>query len=146
MTHRLALILLSALLALTAPGARAGDPGRLEADAEFLLGEWANDCSAGAARIFLSDGALRQQGLLRLAAPDRGAPVVPITLLAATRDGVGLHLDAATRINGVRATARYAARVVDERRIDVKSFTICRDRRCRTTRLDVPWKKCSDGE
>lgn len=122
---------------------QAGEPGRLEEDTEFLLGQWANDCAAGTARIFLADGALRQQGLLRLGARDRSAPVVPVTLLAATRDGVGLHLDAATRVDGVRASARYAARVVDERRLEVKSFTVCRDRRCRTTQLDLPWLKCA---
>ena len=123
-------------------GAQAAQPGRLEADAEFLLGHWANDCKAGAARIFLSEGALRQQGLLRLAARDKGAPVVPITLLAATRDGVGLHLDASTRVDGLRASARYAARVIDGQHLQVKSFTLCRDQRCRTTQLDITWTKC----
>ncbi len=136
------LLCLALAYGLSVQPSAAGEPGRLEADAEFLLGEWASDCGGDSARIFLADGALRQQGLLRLGSPDRGAPTVPVTLLAATRDGVGLHLDAVTRVDGVRASARYAARVVDERQLDVKSFTLCRDRRCRTTQLNLSWVKC----
>ena len=76
MNRRPSLLLLLALVLATAvpvPPAAAGEPGRLEDDAEFLLGRWANDCAADTARIILADGALRQQGLLRLGAPDRGA-------------------------------------------------------------------------
>lgn len=124
----------------------AGEPGRLEEDAEFLLGSWASDCGIpGAARIFLSDGALRQEGLLRLVARD-GSMVSPVTLLAATRDGVGLSLESGTRINGTSASSSYLARVISERELAVKSMTICRGQQCQTTVLELTWKRCTtDG-
>jgi hypothetical protein len=138
---------LTLLLASMAAG--AGDPGRLEEDAEFLLGSWSSDCAVPGARIFLSDGALRQQGLLLIGsqaatATSSGAQrsATPVTLLAATRDGVGLALEARSRVNGVLASARYLARVIAEDELAVKSVTLCRGRRCQTNQLDVPWRRC----
>ena len=55
----------------------AGNPGRLEADADFLLGKWSSDCDRGVVDIFLKDGALRQQGLLRIAPKGGGSPITP---------------------------------------------------------------------
>jgi len=131
--------------ALCAGPALAGDAGRLEEDAEFLLGSWANDCAGKGARIFLSDGALRQQGLLRLTGGE-GKSATPVTLLAATRDGVGLSLESRTRINGVIASSRYLARVISDEQVDVKSMTLCRGDRCQTTQLNLPWKRCQAAD
>ncbi len=137
----LAAWLLAVALALTG-GARAADPGRLEEDADFLLGRWSSDCSAGLVEIFLRDGALRQQGLLRLSPKGGGQPITPVTLLAATRDGPGLVLEAASEEGGFRSSARYVASVQDEDRLVLKAMTLCREDRCRTFSLDVPWARC----
>lgn len=137
--------LMSVAASLVTCAALAGEPGRLEEDAEFLLGTWASDCSKGPARIFLSDGALRQEGLLQLAGSD-GKVRTPITLLAATRDGVGLSLESRLRQDGVLASARYLARVINDEKIAVKSLTLCRDARCQTTQVDLPWVRCSAAD
>lgn len=144
--HRLAASILTTLI--VAGPVLAGAPGRLEEDAEFLLGSWSADCKIDGARIFLSDGALRQQGLLHIggSAPTGATEAVrstPITLLAATRDGVGLALEARSRVDGTLASARYLARVVAEDELAVKSVTICRGTRCRTSRIDVSWRRCA---
>lgn len=133
-------VLAVALLAGQAAG--AGDPGRLEADADFLLGTWSSDCALGVVEIFLRDGALRQRGLLRLAPSGGGPPVTPVTLLAATRDGPGLVLEAASEDGGFRSSARYVASVLDQDRLVLKAMTLCREKRCRSVTLDVPWARC----
>lgn len=72
--------------------------------------------------------------------------VSPVTLLAATRDGVGLSLESGTRINGTSASSSYLARVISERELAVKSMTICRGQQCQTTVLELTWKRCTtDG-
>jgi hypothetical protein len=139
--HRAARLLL--LAALLASGATdAGEPGRLEADADFLLGRWSSDCAAGDVHIFLRDGALRQQGLLRLAPKGGGDPMTPVTLLAATRDGPGLVLEARSDAAGFRASARYTTTVVTDDRLALRAMTLCREQRCRTMALEVPWARC----
>jgi len=139
--HRFAHVLLLAML--VAPGAMlAGEPGRLEADADFLLGRWSSDCAVGDVHIFLRDGALRQQGLLRLAPKGGGEPITPVTLLAATRDGAGLVLEASSDDAGFQASARYITTVVSDDRLALRAMTLCREGRCRTATLDLPWVRC----
>lgn len=138
--HRATRIL--ALAMLLAPGATlAGEPGRLEADADFLLGRWSSDCAIGNVHIFLRDGALRQQGLL-LAPAAGGKATTPVTLLAATRDGPGLVLEADSEDDKFRASARYTITVVDGDRLALKALTLCRDARCRSMTLEIPWSRC----
>ena len=137
----LTLRLLAATLA--APWvALAGEPGRLEADADFLLGNWSSDCDVGIVEVFLRDGALRQKGLLRIAPKGGGEPVTPVTLLAATRDGPGLVMQAASDFGGFQSSARYTASVVSPDSMTLTSMTLCREQRCRTADLDVPWERC----
>ena len=131
------------LLALLAGPASAGDPGRLEEDADFLLGRWSTDCAVGQVEFFLSDGALRQRGLLRVAPKGGGEPVIPVTLLAATRDGPGLVLEANTSAGGFPASARYTARVQDPDTLSLRNMTLCRADRCRSVELEVPWRRCT---
>jgi len=138
-TH--ALRLLAAVLA-TPWVALAGEPGRLEADADFLLGRWSSDCDIGMVEVFLRDGALRQKGLLRIAPKGGGEPVTPVTLLAATRDGPGLVLEAASDDGDFRALARYTASVVNANSMTLTAMTLCREQRCQTAELKVPWKRC----
>ena len=137
--------LLALLLILGPAPVPAGDPGRLEEDAYFLLGRWSSDCSAGSVEFFLNDGALRQRGLLRIAPRGGGQPVTPVTLLAATRDGPGLVLEAATREGGFSSSARYTARVGDDKSVTLTSMTLCRESRCRSVPLEVPWVRCPTG-
>jgi len=129
-------------LGLVLPETHAGEPGRLEADADFLLGKWSSDCGRGVVEIFLRDGALRQKGLLRIAPKGGGNPVTPVTLLAATRDGAGVILEAATDEGGFRSSARYTANLGNEQQIRLKAMTLCRENRCRTVPLNVPWSRC----
>ena len=126
-----------------APPTIAGEPGRLEADADFLLGRWSSNCANGDVSIFLRDGALRQQGLLRLTPKGGGEPVTPITLVAATRDGPGLVLEAASADGGFRSSARYTARIENNDSMSLKSMTLCRETQCRSVTLDVPWSRCA---
>jgi hypothetical protein len=121
---------------------RAGEPGRLEEDADFLLGSWSTDCSSGQVDVFLSDGALRQRGLLRIANKEGGDPVTPVTLLAATRDGHGLVLEAVSEGGDFPASARYTASVEDGNTLSLESLTLCRAARCRSIQLGVPWRRC----
>jgi hypothetical protein len=132
-----------ALVTLFVGAVRAGEPGRLEEDADFLLGSWSTDCSAGQVDVFLSDGALRQRGLLRIASQEGGEPMVPITLLAATRDGHGLVLEAVSEAAGISASARYTASVRDGNTLSLESLTLCRGARCRSVQLGVPWRRCT---
>ena len=136
---------LGVLLAmLLVPGAAiAAEPGRLEADADFLLGRWSSDCAAGEVHIFLRDGALRQQGLLRLAPKGGGEPITPVTLLAATRDAGALVLEASSDDAGFQASARYNTSIVDNDRLALRTMTLCHEHRCRTVTLDAPWMRCS---
>lgn len=130
------------LLAMFAGHAPAGDPGRLEEDADFLLGSWSTDCALGQVEFFLSEGALRQRGLLRVAPKGGGDPVIPVTLLAATRDGPGLVLEANTSAGGFPASARYTAAVQDRDTLSLRTMTLCRAERCRSVELEVPWRRC----
>lgn len=130
------------LMLLSSSYALAGEPGRLEADADFLLGSWSTDCSVGTVDVFLRDGALRQRGLLRIVPKGGGEPVSPVTLLAATRDGPGLVLVAASEEGGFRSSARFTASVRDTTSMVLTSMTLCREQRCRTTELEVPWQRC----
>lgn len=139
--YRTACILALATL-LTGGAVHAGEPGRLEADADFLLGRWSSDCAAGDVHIFLRDGALRQQGLLRLAPKGGGDPVTPVTLLAATRDGQGLVLEASSDAAGFQASARYTTAVESDDRLALQAITLCREQRCRTVALEIPWTRC----
>ena len=118
--------------------------GRLEADADFLLGHWSSKCADGKVDIFLRDGALRQQGLLRLIPKGGGEPVTPVTLLAATRDGPGLVLEAASQEGGFRSSARYTAHIGSDNSLVLKSMTLCHGQQCRSASLDVPWKRCAE--
>jgi len=127
---------------LAAAAVHPAAPGRLEADADFLLGRWSSDCAAGVVEIFLADGALRQRGLLRVVPQGGGQPVTPVTLLAATRDGPGLVLEAQAEQGGFRSSARYTARIADRDRLTLEAMTLCREDRCRTVALDVPWSRC----
>lgn len=136
--HLVALIGFS--LGLTS--AHAGEPGRLEADADFLLGKWSSNCERGVVEIFLRDGALRQQGLLRIVPKGGGDPITPVTLLAATRDGAGVVLEAGTEEGGFRSSARYTASVSSNDRLGLKAMTLCREEQCRTVTLDAPWTRC----
>ena len=136
-----AVLALVACLAAPNPGL-AGEPGRLEEDADFLLGQWSTDCGAGTVEFFLRDGALRQRGLLRVAPKGGGEPLTPVTLLAATRDGVALVLEAASDAGGFASSARYTASVLDRDRLKLRSMTLCRASRCRSVDLDVPWNRC----
>ena len=140
--HRAARILLLATLLAPLP-TLAGEPGRLEADADFLLGRWSTDCEVGNVHIFLRDGALRQQGLL-LAPGAHGKPTAPVTLLAATRDGPGLVLEARSLDDAFRASARYTITVLDEDRLSLQALTLCREARCRSMTLEVPWSRCPE--
>lgn len=140
----LALVLSTGLLCGGPLGAAAGDPGRLEADADFLLGRWSDNCKLRSTRIFLRDGALRQQGLLRLVSESGDAQVAPVTLLAATRDGPGLVLEATTEQKGVRASARYTARIASHEKLELKHMLLCRGERCRSAALDVMWLRCGE--
>jgi hypothetical protein len=137
----LALVALIAGIGCGSP-TMADEPGRLEADADFLLGRWSSDCANGNVAIFLRDGALRQQGLLRLAPKGGGEPITPVTLVAATRDGPGLVLKAESSEGGFRSSARYTARVVDNDSLSLKSMTLCRETQCHSVTLDVPWSRC----
>jgi len=130
------------VLALLVEAASAGDPGRLEEDADFLLGQWSTDCALGQVEFFLSDGALRQRGLLRVMPKGGGDPVVPVTLLAATRDGPALVLEAASDAGGFAASARYTASVEDRNTLSLQNMTLCRAARCRSVDLGVPWRRC----
>ena len=94
--------------------------------------------------IFLRDGALRQQGLLRLAPKGGGQPVTPVTLVAATRDGPGLVLEAASEEGGFRSSARYTARIASDNSLSLTSMTLCREKQCRSVTLDVPWTRCGN--
>ena len=120
-----------------------GEPGRLEADADFILGRWSSNCADGEVDIFLRDAALRQIGLLRLVPKGSAKPVTPITLLAATRDGPGLVLEASSEQGGFRSSARYTAHVGPDNSVVLKSMTLCRERQCRSVSLDVPWLRCA---
>lgn len=141
-SNRLALVALIVGVGFGSP-TMAGEPGRLEADADFLLGRWSSHCPNGNVAIFLRDGALRQQGLLRLAPKGGGEPVTPITLVAATRDGPGLVLEAESSEGGFRSSARYTARIVNNDSLSLKSMTLCRETQCRSVTLEVPWSRCS---
>ena len=92
--------------------------------------------------IFLRDGALRQQGMLRILPKGGGEAVTPVTLLAATRDGPGLVLQAATGEGGFNSSAHYTTRVVGTEQLVLEAMTLCREKRCRTMDLAVPWKRC----
>jgi len=140
--HLLKRLLLPLLLASGAGGVRAGDPGRLEEDADFLLGRWSTDCAVGQVEFFLSEGALRQRGLLRVAPKGGGDPLTPVTLLAATRDGPGVVLEAASDAGGFEASARYTASVQDRDTLSLRNLTLCRATRCRSVELEVPWRRC----
>ncbi|MFT5175323.1 MAG: hypothetical protein ACI8W7_003513 [Gammaproteobacteria bacterium] len=120
-----------------------GEPGRLEADADFILGRWSSNCADGEVDIFLRDGALRQNGLLRLVPKGGAKPVTPVTLLAATRDGPGLVLEASSEQGGFRSSARYTAHVGTDNSVVLKSMTLCREQQCRSVALDVPWRRCA---
>jgi hypothetical protein len=136
-----------ALLLTCTPGAiEAAGPGRLEEDAYFLLGHWSSDCASGMVEFFLRDGALRQRGLLRIAPKGGGAPITPVTLVAATRDGPGLVLEASTEEGGFESRARYTAYVADDESVTLKTMTLCRGQRCRSVPLDVPWGRCKSTE
>ncbi len=135
------LILITALL-LASPFVAAGDPGRLEDDSGFLLGHWSNNCKAGAVRIFLKDGALRQQGLVQLVAPGTHNQVSPVTLLAATRDGANIVLEAKTKLNDVTASSRYSGLLKSTQQMRLKNMTLCRNDKCRSIAIDVPWQRC----
>jgi hypothetical protein len=139
---RLACLLLVAALAYSPPSL-SGKPGRLEADADFILGHWSGKCADGQVEIFLRDGALRQQGLLRLAPKGGGKPVTPVTLLAATRDGPGLVLEVASEEGGFNSSARYTAQVGSDNSLVLKSMTLCHGQRCRSVALNVPWQRCA---
>lgn len=140
-SYWLALVALIAGIGCGSP-TMAGEPGRLEADADFLLGRWSSNCENGNVAIFLRDGALRQQGLLRLAPKGGGEPITPVTLVAATRDGPGLVLEAESSEGGFRSSARYTARIVGNDSLSLKSMTLCREAQCRSVELDVPWSRC----
>lgn len=142
MTLRFLRPALLAGFALTTPSLSAGEPGRLEADADFLLGKWSSDCERGVVEIFLRDGALRQKGLLRIAPKGGGEPVTPVTLLAATRDGAGLVLEAASDAGGFASSARYTATIDGQERLELRSMTLCRESRCQTMTLEAPWARC----
>ena len=120
----------------------ADEPGRLEEDADFILGHWSNDCAQGSVEFFLRDGALRQQGLLRLAPKGGGKPITPVTLLAATRDGPGLILEASSEDGGFASSARYTAQVSLDELLVLKSMTLCRVKHCNSVVLNVPWGRC----
>ena len=139
---RLACLLLVAALAYSPPSL-SDKPGRLEADADFILGHWSSKCADGKVDIFLRDGALRQQGLLRLAPKGGGKPVTPVTLLAATRDGPGLVLEVASEEGGFSSSARYTAHIGNDNSLVLKSMTLCHGQRCRSVALDIPWKRCA---
>jgi len=136
-------LMISALLTLSSPLAMAGDPGRLDANTGFLLGHWSNDCKAGSVKIFLKDGALRQQGLVQLLAPGSTTPIAPVTLLAATRDGTNIVLSAKTRQAGLLASSRYSGLLENQRHLRLKHMTVCRGERCRSASIDLPWQRCS---
>jgi hypothetical protein len=121
----------------------AGEPGRLEDDTEFLLGNWSNDCKAGSVKIFLKDGALRQQGLVQLLAQGSKTPISPITLLAATRDAGNIVLEAKTKRTGLLASSRYSGVVVNDGQLKLKNMTLCQAERCRSAAVDIPWQRCS---
>ncbi len=140
-------IILSTVLAFHSPWLRAGEPGRLDDDTGFLIGNWSNNCKAGSARIFLKDGALRQQGFVQLPAPGESRRLnTPVTLLAATRDGANIVLEAKTTQSGVVSSARYSGRVENERRLRLKSMTLCYAGRCRSAAIDLPWDRCPGTE
>jgi hypothetical protein len=122
----------------------ASEPGRLEADADFILGRWSSDCAEGEVEIFLRDGALRQKGLLRLVPKGGTKPVTPTTLLAATRDGPGLVLEASSSEGGFQSSARFTAQVSTDKSVVLKSMTLCREQQCRSMPLDVPWRRCGE--
>ena len=144
-TTRVALSGLALLLAVAHSTPSLGDePGRLEVDADFILGRWSSKCTDGEVNIFLRDGALRQNGLLRLAPKGGGKPVTPTTLLAATRDGPGLVLEAASEEGGFRSSARYTAHIGSNQSLTLKSMTLCREQQCRSIALDVPWGRCGN--
>lgn len=130
------------LLAHYSPRTPAGDPGRLDANTGFLLGRWSNDCKAGSVNIFLRDGALRQKGLVQLVAPGTATALAPVTLLAATRDGADIVLEARTRQGGALASSRYAGSLENEQRMRLKQMTVCRGERCRSASIDLPWQRC----
>ena len=69
--------------------------------------------------------------------------MTPVTLLAATRDGPGLILEASTETGGFKSSARYTANVAADGTLRLESLTLCREARCRTMQLQVPWKRCS---
>ena len=131
-----------AVLVPLSGAAGAGEPGRLEEDADFLLGRWSTDCALGHVEFFLSDGALRQRGLLRVQPQGGGEPVTPVTLLAATRDGPGLVLQARTDAGGFPASARYTASVQGRDTLALRNMTLCRATRCQSVEMNVPWRRC----
>ena len=136
-------LLLSTMLVFNSPLLPAGEPGRLDDDTGFLLGNWSNDCKAGSVKIFLADGALRQKGLVQLVAPGETRTLIsPVTLLAATRDGANIVLEAETRQAGFVASSRYSGRLESEQQMRLKNMTLCRADRCRSVAIDLPWKLC----
>ncbi len=135
-------IIFSLVLGLYSTFLVAGEPGRLDEDTGFLLGNWSNDCKAGSVRIFLKDGALRQKGLVQLLIKGTRTTSVPVTLLAATRDGANIVLEAKTRQTDIVASARYSGLLDNEDRMHLKSTTLCQGDRCRSAAIDVPWKRC----
>jgi len=136
-------LILSTVLAFYSPVLPAGEPGRLDDDTGFLLGNWSNNCEAGSAKIFLKDGALRQKGFVQLPAPGETRKLItPVTLLAATRDGANIVLEAKTQQAGSVASARYSGLIENERQLRLKNMTVCQADRCRSAVIDLPWKRC----
>ncbi len=135
-------LMVSALLTLYSPLLVAGEPGRLEDDTGFLLGDWSNDCKAGSVKIFLKEGALRQKGLIQLLVRGADKPIIPITLLAATRDAASIVLEAKTHQTGKLASSRYSGILINEQKLKLESLTICQADRCRSTAIDIPWLRC----